>query len=387
MMNTRRFGKELQRLGFGFYSGVPCSYLKSLINYAINDCEYVAAANEGDAIAIASGALLGGKKPVVLMQNSGLANAVSPLVSLNYPFRIPILGFVSLRGDSGIPDEPQHELMGRITTKLLDLMQVKWMYLSSDLKSAKRQLLLAAKYVDRDQPFFFVVRKGTFEQEQLKKQEVSLNENLQKVVKQTADELPTRQQALQVIDSWKDSKTVLLATTGKTGRQLYEVKDAASNLYMVGSMGCIGSLGLGLALTKQSFDIVCIDGDGSILMRMGSLATNGYYSPPNMIHILLDNNAHDSTGGQRTVSHNVNFVEVASACGYAKSIYMHNLNELHARLKEWKPAKGLTFLYMRISPSSEEHLGRPVMKPYEVKERLQLYLNGGSPKTIGEGEP
>ncbi|KIL37051.1 3-phosphonopyruvate decarboxylase [Cohnella kolymensis] len=385
-MNTRRFGKELQRIGFAFYSGVPCSYLNSLINYAINEGEYVAAANEGDGIAIASGALLGGKKPVVLMQNSGLANAVSPLVSLNYPFRIPILGFVSLRGEPGISDEPQHELMGRITEKLLDLMQVKWIYLSSDLKTAKRQLLLAAKYVDRNQPFFFVVRKGTFEQEPLKEQEFSLRANRQKAVKQTIDELPTRHQALKVIDSWKDSKTVLLATTGKTGRQLYEIKDAPGNLYMVGSMGCVGSLGLGLALTKQSFDIVSIDGDGSILMRMGSLATNGYYSPSNMIHILLDNNAHDSTGGQRTVSHNVNFVEVASACGYAKSIYVHNLNELHARLKEWKAAKELTFLYMRISSSSEEQLGRPAMKPYEVKERLQFYLNGGSPQAIGEGE-
>jgi phosphonopyruvate decarboxylase len=202
-----------------------------------------------------------------------------------------------------------------------------------------------------------------------------------KIVKHAADHMPTRNEALKVINAWKDSRTVQLATTGKTGRQLYEIEDSYNNLYMVGSMGCVGSLGLGLALSKQSFDIVVIDGDGSLLMRMGSLATNGTYHPPNMIHILLDNNAHDSTGGQRTVSDNVNFVEIASSCGYAKSIYIHSLNELHASIKEWKATKGLTFLYMKISPNSEEQLGRPAMKPYEVKERLVTFLHNSCPGT------
>src|SRR6476619_6128723 len=133
MLNTNKFGNELKRLGFDFYSGVPCSFLKNLINYSINECEYIAAVNEGDAIAIATGAHLGGRKPVVLMQNSGLTNAVSPLTSLNYPFQIPVLGFVSLRGEPGLHDEPQHELMGQITTQLLDLMQIKWQYLSSNI--------------------------------------------------------------------------------------------------------------------------------------------------------------------------------------------------------------------------------------------------------------
>ncbi|MGA9173286.1 MAG: thiamine pyrophosphate-binding protein, partial [Thermoactinomyces sp.] len=150
MINTRIFGKELKKLGFGFFSGVPCSFLKNLINYAINECDYVAAANEGDAVAIASGAYIGGRKSVVLMQNSGLTNAVSPLTSLNYPFRIPLLGFVSLRGEPGIPDEPQHELMGRITTKLLDLMEVQWDYLSNDLEEAKRQLVQANQHIEHN---------------------------------------------------------------------------------------------------------------------------------------------------------------------------------------------------------------------------------------------
>ncbi|HMG94091.1 MAG TPA: thiamine pyrophosphate-binding protein, partial [Chryseolinea sp.] len=134
MINTTTFGDELKRMGFEFYSGVPCSFLKSLINYAINECDYVMAANEGDAVAIASGAKLGGKKSVVLMQNSGLTNATSPLTSLNYTFKLPVLGFVSLRGEPGLKDEPQHELMGQITEKMLSLMEVKWAYLSGEIE-------------------------------------------------------------------------------------------------------------------------------------------------------------------------------------------------------------------------------------------------------------
>lgn len=159
MIITEQFGAELKKLNFSFYSGVPCSYLKNLINYAINDCNYIAAANEGDAIAIASGACLGGRRSVVLMQNSGLANAVSPLVSLNYPFHIPLLGFVSLRGEPGVPDEPQHELIGCITTQLLELMDIEWQYLSPDIDQAKEQLQQAVQVLDQNRSFFFVVKK------------------------------------------------------------------------------------------------------------------------------------------------------------------------------------------------------------------------------------
>jgi phosphonopyruvate decarboxylase len=385
MINTKEFGSELQKLGIGFYSGVPCSFLKHLINYAINEHEYVGAANEADAVAIASGAVLTGKKAVVLMQNSGLTNAVSPLVSLNYPFQIPVLGFVSLRGEPGIPDEPQHELIGQITIKLLELMKIKCVCLSTDFAEAKSQLLLAAKYMENNRPFFFVVRKDTFEKEILKEQNRIFRLNTIKITKQTKDQMPSRLEALKVINDLKDTKTVQLATTGKTGRQLYEVEDAVNNLYMVGSMGCISSLGLGIALSKPDFDVVVIDGDGSLLMHMGSLATNGYYSPPNMLHILLDNNAHDSTGGQATVSHNVNFVEIAASCGYSRSVYVHSLDELQAVIKKWKQSGELTFLYMKISLSSEGQLGRPKTKPHEVKERFEAYLNTPIRKNKGAG--
>ncbi|WP_145945676.1 phosphonopyruvate decarboxylase [Paenibacillus sp. Y412MC10] len=374
-MDTKIFGEELRKLGFTFFSGVPCSYLKSLINYSINEFDYVAAANEGDAVAIASAAYIGGQKSVVLMQNSGLTNAVSPLTSLIYPFRIPLLGFVSLRGEPGVPDEPQHELMGKITTNLLELMDVEWQYLSGDLEEAKKQLIQANEQISRNRPFFFVVKKGTFDAEPLKKQQNSIRSNRILRCAHKDNQMPARHEALAVINSVKDGDTIQLATTGKTGRELYEMEDASNNLYMVGSMGCVSSFGLGLALSQPGKDIVVIDGDGSLLMRMGSLATNGYYSPNNMIHILLDNNAHESTGGQSTVSHNIDFVNIAASCGYTRAIHVHNLEELKASLQEWKKTKGLTFLYMKTSMQSKDRLARPSIKPHEVKERLQRFIN------------
>ncbi|WII37847.1 phosphonopyruvate decarboxylase [Paenibacillus thiaminolyticus] len=382
-MDTKLFGDELLKLGFTFFSGVPCSYLKNLINYAINEFDYVAAANEGDAVAIASAAYIGGQKSVVLMQNSGLTNALSPLTSLIYPFRIPLLGFVTLRGEPGVPDEPQHELMGRITTQLLEMVNVEWRYLSKDLGEAKQQLIQANEQISRNRPFFFVVKKGTFDLEPLKKQQNSIHSN--QIIRHAHkdNQMPARREALAVINSLKDRDTVQLATTGKTGRELYEIEDASNNLYMVGSMGCIGSFGLGLALSQPGKNIVAIDGDGSLLMRMGSLATNGYYSPNNMIHILLDNNAHESTGGQSTVSHNIDFVNIAASCGYTKSIHVHNLDELKACLQEWKKTKGLTFLYMKISNQSKDRLARPGIKPYEVKERLQRLIHDDYVKLEG----
>lgn len=385
-MDTKLLGEELKKLGFTFFSGVPCSFLKSLINYAINECDYVAAANEGDAVAIASGAYVGGKKSVVLMQNSGLTNAVSPLTSLNYPFHIPLLGFVSLRGEPGVSDEPQHELMGRITTQMLDMMDIEWQYLSKDLNDAKNQLIQANAQIARNRSFFFVVKKGTFDKEPLQKLQTPHHLNQIRQHVHADHPMPTRYDALSAINSMKDGNTVQIATTGKTGRELYEIEDAPNNLYMVGSMGCISSFGLGLALSQPGKDIVVIDGDGSLLMRMGSLATNGYYHPPNMVHILLDNNAHESTGGQSTVSHNVDFIDIAASCGYAKSIYVHSLEELKASLQESKVNRGLTFLYLKISKYSKHQLARPHMKPHEVKERLQRFIHNGSWKGKEAGD-
>jgi len=374
MLSTQQFGSELKKLGYDFYSGVPCSFLKNLINYAINECDYIMAANEGDAVAIASGAYLGGKKSVVLMQNSGLTNATSPLTSLNFSFKLPVLGFVSLRGEPGLQDEPQHELMGQITEKLLKLMQVKWDYLEIDFALAKKQLRKADRYIAKGETFFFVVKKDTFDEVKLKDQSLKTLQNKIKARSSQKSELPTRRETLKVLTDLSEKDTVLLATTGKTGRELFEVADKDNHLYMVGSMGCISSLGLGLALARPDKKVIAIDGDGAAIMRLGALTTNGYYQPANLLHLLLDNNTHDSTGGQATVSHNVDFVDQAAAVCYPISMSVNGLDELTKAIIKWKMHGGLTFIHLKIAKGSTKELGRPSIKPHEVKERLMKFI-------------
>lgn len=374
-LDTNAFGRALKKIGYDFYSGVPCSFLKDLINYAINESNFIMSNNEGDAVATCSGAYLSGRKAVVLMQNSGLTNAVSPLTSLNYCFQLPVLGFVSLRGETGLNDEPQHELMGKITERLLELMEIQWEYLSPDVAIATEQLARADDFINKGKTFFFVVKKNTLSKVALKvrPEKVNLNQFLSEKCEKPVN-LPTRGRALEVIHAIRGENTVVLATTGKTGRELYEVEDYPGNLYMVGSMGCISSLGLGLALNSKK-NVIAVDGDGALLMRLGNLATNGFYGPKNLLHILLDNGSHDSTGGQFTVSDNVCFTRIAASCGYTKSVLINSLEELHTRISEWKSKPELTFLHMFVKPGSKEDLGRPKIKPAEVKNRLTRFLN------------
>ena len=375
MISMDLFGEKLESLGFDFFSGVPCSFLKPMINYAINKNQFVMAANEGDAVAIAAGAYLGGKKSVFLCQNSGLTNAVSPLTSLNYTFEIPVLGFVSLRGEPGVADEPQHELMGTITGKMLDIMKVENEVLSDDLDQAIKQLEYANKTIENGSSFFFIVKKGTFESLKLKEQEyVSYLPTT--IVKSTNRQEETRRlEVLELLQSQLDDDTVILATTGVTGRELFELGDYSNQFYMVGSMGCISSVGLGLAMAKPNKKVIVIDGDGSLLMRMGSLTTNAYYSPKNLYHVVLDNGLHESTGGQKTVSSNVNFMKIAEGSNYEKVIELNSLSDLKQSLLSWNENKKLTFGYFKIQKGIKENLGRPTVTPVQVKERFMKFFN------------
>lgn len=375
MLDTAEFGALLGQRGFDFFSGVPCSYLKNLINFAINERDYVAAANEGDAVAIATGAYLGGRKSVVLMQNSGLANAVSPLTSLNPIFRLPVLGFVSLRGAPGEKDEPQHRLMGQVTGALLDTMAVAWEYLSPDPVEAACQLERADSSIGEGNSFFFVVLKDTFSAVKLARQAArSSGARSNPPTLRQPEGKPTRRDVLQVVVATAAPETALLAATGFAGRELYEIGDQARNFYMVGSMGCAGSLGLGLALARPERPVLVIDGDGAALMRMGALATNGYYSPPNLLHILLDNGCHESTGGQATVSPNVQWSAVASACGYPVCAQIAGLAELADSIRAWQDSPQLTFLAVAIRTGAPESLSRPTVTPEEVAARLMQFL-------------
>lgn len=378
MIDTGRFGAAMKAHGFSIFSGVPCSYLTDLINFAVNECELIMAANEGDAVAICAGAYLGGKKSVFLCQNSGLTNAISPLTSLLHTFQIPVLGFVSLRGEvGGKPDEPQHELMGGITTGFLDLMGIKWEFLSSESdETANAQLARANQIIDGGETFFFVVKTGTFSKQPLKEQAPrgipSMGEcHIQQVSHRT---FPSRFEALEAISSFAADDTVFLATTGFTGRELYEVADKPNNFYMVGSMGCVSSLGLGLALARTDLKIVVIDGDGSLLMRMGGSAVLAAYRPTNVVHVLLDNNAHDSTGGQKTVSDQIDFPAFAASVGYDCIAEARDLDQLRSSIAEGLHDGMLNFVYMQIAPGAKKDLGRPKVKPPEVRQRFMSFV-------------
>jgi phosphonopyruvate decarboxylase len=378
MLDTQAFGTLLTMHRIRWATGVPCSYLENLINYSSNHLRYVAATNEGDAVALAAGAWIAGVGTAVLMQNSGLANAVSPLTSLTHTFKIPLLGFVSLRGEPGIPDEPQHELTGKITTRMLDVMEIPWRYLSDNAAESQEQFHYADDVLTSGRSFFFVVRKDTFSRELLFSAERTVQKNVIVSLKRESDQRPSRYDVLRVINSGKNGHTVQIVTTGKAGRELFTIEDAPNNFYMVGSMGCASSFGLGIALARPDRKVVVIDGDGALLMRMGSLAMNGYYGGANFLHVLLDNESYESTGGQQSIAHNVDFVTLAAACGYSQSLYVHSLAELDAAIAAWQVSPCLSFFHIKVSGASRDNLGRPTVSPYEVQQRLKRFIENGA---------
>ncbi len=376
MLDPGQFVHQLKDQGFSFFSGVPCSYLKGLINSAQDLGEYIIAANEGDAVAVCAGAYMGGKRPVVLMQNSGLTNAISPLTSLCAVFKIPVLAFVSLRGEEGVFDEPQHSLTGRITIPLLELMGITWEYLSDNSEEAARQLDRAARIIEQGEMFAFVVRKGTFAPYPAPRHEGTRVRSTRTEIPPGRDDLPLRSDALDVIRSAKDGHTFLIATTGFTSRELSVTGDDRNEFYMIGSMGCAASIGLGLARARPDRSFITVDGDGALLMRLGSLATIGWYHPKNLLHILLDNNSYESTGGQLTVSGAVDFAGTAASCGYPKAVHAHNLEELFQYLSAWKEDPELTFIHLKIQQGTHENLGRPAALPPQMRERFMQALGG-----------
>lgn len=374
MLNAIDLCRDLVERGFGLFSGVPCSFLDNLINAASRQNRYVIATNEGDAVAIAAGAGIAGGKGVVLMQNSGLTNAISPLTSLTWTFGLPVLGFVSLRGQPGLADEPQHELMGRITTGLLDLMEIPWEYLSADPKDTAGQLDRAVAAIESGRSFFFVVPKDSFHAV-ARADRQPWSGRAAAVPPSVSAELPMRRDVLAAISQWRDPGELLIATTGKTGRELHDIEDAAGNLYLVGSMGCAGPLGLGLALARPDRKVLVIEGDGAVLMRMGNLATLGRYAPTNLLHLVLDNNAHDSTGGQATVSDSVDFPVIAAACGYVRVVRASGITALLAALDAWRSDPMPTFVHLHIAQGSKQQPGRPKLGPREVLQRLRQHLS------------
>lgn len=365
--------------GFDFYAGVPCSFLTPMINRVISDRKltYIGAASEGEAVAIAAGAWLAGRGTVVICQNSGLGNAVSPLTSLNYPFRIPTLFITTWRGQPGIGDAPQHELIGRITDALLETIQVPHRLFPREPEEVEPALEEAqASIAKRDLPFAFIMEKGTVKECGLDQPVTPPWPTGRYVDAQEHDARPTRAATLERFLEVVPDDAAVIATTGKCGRELFTLSDREQHFYQVGSMGCASGTALGVALNVRRAVIV-LDGDGAALMNMGTFATIGAHHPGNLVHVLLDNGVHDSTGGQATVSSTCDFAGVALACGYAQAMSCDSLDGFEGAVRQALRSQGPTLIHMRILPGSMPELGRPTIPPHEVARRFKAFLTGG----------
>lgn len=406
MIEPRDFVEAARQRGFRWYAGVPCSFLTPFINYVLQDpaLHYVSMANEGDAVALIAGVALAGDasspygRGVAMMQNSGLGNAVSPLTSLTWTFRLPQLLIVTWRAQPGIADEPQHALMGPITPAVLAAMEIPWELFPTESAQIGPALERAIAHMDQNaRPYALLMQKGSVAAYPLKpgSDAIGAQRGAKTIAAAratvaagdtaaahdtAADARPSRQEALRaVVDRTSPLSTVLLASTGYCGRELYAIDDRPNHLYMVGSMGCVLPLALGLALARPEIRVIALDGDGAALMRLGAFATVGAYGPPNLWHLLLDNGVHDSTGGQATVSARVSFARIAAACGYASSLETNSLARIASWLTE-PPVAGARFARLHIRSGTPSDLPRPAVTPVDVKTRLMRHI--GAPRGV-----
>lgn len=376
MIKADDFLQPARARGFAFYTGVPCSFLTPIINRVISDpaIDYVGAASEGEAVAIAAGAWLAGRRTVVLCQNSGLGNAVNPLTSLSFPFRIPTLLIVTWRGQPGLQDEPQHELMGQITGTLLDTMRIPHRAFPKTEDEVGAALAAAEAEMARSSlPFALVMEKGAVRDDGL---EESAPRGRPAGARRDLREhgpRPTRAAVLERFLARVPRAAAVIATTGKCGRELFTLADRPQHLYQVGSMGCASPMGLGVALNSAR-PVVVLDGDGAALMKMGAMATIGARGPGNLVHVVLDNGVHDSTGGQATVSASVEFADVALACGYATGALCDGLRGFEEAFAAAIARPGPHLIHARIAPGSLADLGRPTVGPSDVARRFKAFL-------------
>ena len=380
MIPATSFMHEAREQGFRLFSGVPCSYLKPFINYALDapGLEYVGAANEGDAVAVAAGAYLAGWRAVVMFQNSGFGNAVNPLTSLNFPFRIPALLIVTWRGEPGGPaDEPQHEQMGQVTPGMLDLLGIPWEPFPQAESEVGPALARAVKHMDETRlPYALLMRKDSVAPHALRPRPAPRPLPPQSLAPAAwPADAPGRDDVLRCVQGAVRPGDAVIATTGYTGRALYALDDRPSQLYLVGSMGCASSVALGVALAQPRRRVVVLDGDGAALMRLGALATIGESLPPNLIHLLLDNERHESTGGQATASRSSDLAAVAAACGYPSVVRATSLDECAAALSA--SGEGLSFIHVKTGPGENGGLPRPSVTPRQVAERFRAWLLAG----------
>jgi len=373
LIEASYFYNKLAEKGVGFFSGVPDSLLKDFCAYITDHAEkqnHIIAVNEGAAVGLACGYHLAANRiPLVYMQNSGIGNAVNPLLSLadNEVYCIPLVLVIGWRGEPGVHDEPQHIKQGKVTCSLLESMGIPYAVLEKDENSVNNQIETCFKTIsETSSPYALVIRKETFSPYTLQK-------------KEEHNAIMTREEVIEEIAANREG--IIVSTTGMISRELYELRDKAStgharDFLTVGSMGHASSIALSIALQKPLLQVTCLDGDGAALMHMGSFAAIGAQKPRNYCHIVLNNGAHDSVGGQPTIAPFIDIPSVARACGYAKVYQVKTKKELKKILT--KKNEVLTFIEVKVKKGARKDLGRPKVTPQENKEAFMKFINDHS---------
>ena len=369
MIDVKEAYEALIASGIDMFTGVPDSLLKNICAYITDTApreKHIIAANEGNAVGIAAGHYLAtGKPALVYMQNSGLGNTVNPLLSLadEKVYSIPMVLMIGWRGEPGVHDEPQHVKQGEVTLALLDAMQIPYIILE-DASQIKAQVELA---MERKAPTAIVIRKGTFGSYKLKNA-------------RSNDNPLSREDAMKlVVDHLKDSD-VIVSTTGKLSRELFEYREAKQqghghDFLTVGSMGHSSSIALGIALEKPNRRVFCFDGDGAFIMHTGALGIVASMNPRNFFHILFNNNAHESVGGQPTIGYELDAVAMAKASGYKQALRATTREEMIAALQQLETTEGPVLLELRVKIDSREDLGRPTTTPIQNKDAFMEELS------------
>ena len=376
MVTPKVFIETLEQHGIDFFAGVPDSLLKNICAYITDHCDKthnIIAANEGGAVGLAAGYHLAtGKTAMVYMQNSGEGNVVNPLLSLTDEdvYGIPMLLLIGWRGEPGVHDEPQHVKQGKVTLDLLNAMQIDYEVLADTDDEATKQIAKAAVYMKaKSKPYALVVRKGTFD-------EYKLQQNIDNLCPMS------REQAIQIVVDKLREDDIVVSTTGMISRELFEYREAKQqghghDFLTVGSMGHASQIALGIALQKPNRRVFCFDGDGAMLMHMGSMAIVGEYSPKNMVHIVFNNGAHDSVGGQPTVGQQIDVEVIAKAVGYADVISVDNPMALMAAMNHVNSAvmDGVSLINVNVHKGNRKDLGRPTTTPKGNKNALMEELH------------
>lgn len=372
MIRPEFFIEKLRENGIDCFAGVPDSLLKNICAYITDHCDAehnIIAANEGAAVGLAAGHYLATGQPAcVYMQNSGEGNIINPLASLTDPevYNIPVLLLIGWRGRPGVHDEPQHVKQGKVTTGLLNTMGINFDVLSKEEDKAEKQIAKAIEALKKKDVYALVIEKDTFEDYKL--QNVEKN-----------DLTMSREEAIQTVAAALGEKDCIVSTTGMISRELFEYRAAMNqgherDFLTVGSMGHASQIALGIAMAKPDRKVWCFDGDGASIMHMGSMAIVANKAPKNYVHVVFNNGAHDSVGGQPTVGLKIDLAKIAEAVGYTRTISVSLESQLAPALETVKSIDGPVLLEIKVKKGNRKDLGRPTTTPIQNKEALMDFL-------------